>query len=98
MDVYMTVHFNSLINESFTIKNPPVIPITGDHLDFDFKEFIKDEKELQKLDEYKQNYIFLAEMLTKRYNKDHVEVIVVLFEEQHFKEVYPELARMRQIY
>ncbi len=94
MDVYMKIHFNSITNPTFTIKNPPVIPIMGESIDFDFREFIEDKEEADKVEKYKENDIFFAGSVDKYYYKDRVEVHVTLFEEKHFRETYPRLSQL----
>src|SRR5437773_2117441 len=95
MDMHMEVHFNSLVNESFTIVNPPVIPNTGDMVNFDFTEFIKNKAALRKIEDYLQTGVFIAERISIHYYKNHVQIIVALLEEKHFNKEYMKLRKLR---
>ncbi|MBN8720651.1 MAG: hypothetical protein J0H85_14465 [Sediminibacterium magnilacihabitans] len=88
MDIFLQVNFNSITSECFTIVNPPVIPNTGDTVDFEFSEFIENKKEVRKLENYLENGLFIAERLSISYYKEHVKVILVLHEDKHFIEAY----------
>jgi hypothetical protein len=85
MEITLSVIFNSLVKERFEIKNPPVLPNEGDTVSFKWEDYLNDQENIRKLREYELNSKFLrANIITKRYSKEGVEVVIFLFEESDY--------------
>jgi hypothetical protein len=84
MEITLRVVFNSLVKERFEIKNPPVLPNEGDTITFKWEDYLNDQENIQKLREYEYNRMFRAKIITKRYSKDGIEVVILLFEESDY--------------
>jgi len=84
MKVILKVNFDSISNAEFYIENPPVIPVEGDSVSFEWKDFISDKKEIKKLENYDKNHIWMVNVLFKRYSKKQALVQIVLMEEGEY--------------
>jgi len=69
---------------SFVILNPPVLPQQGKIIDAQWDHFIKDKKALKALDDLQHSSCLIANILSITYEKDQVEMLVVLTEESIF--------------
>jgi hypothetical protein len=93
MQTILEVHFNSLVKAKFRIVNPPIIPNTGDVVYFNFEELLSNKEDIQKLNDYLNNNILIAERSAIYYYNDRVEVTIILLEEKDFKHDYLKMTR-----
>lgn len=84
MKTILRISFDSITQETFELQDPPVIPVEGDILDFTWADFIADKNELEKLELFSEDNIWIANIACKTYSKTHAVVYVVLFEEESY--------------
>lgn len=84
MITILKISFDSIIDEEFEVRNPPILPDEGETLDFKWSDFITDDAELEKLEASNDSNIWIANILCKTYSKTEVTVHIVLFEEQNY--------------
>jgi len=78
MDLRLRFEFEGVDATGFTIFDPPTIPVQGETVDFNWEDFVTNEKELERLSDFCDNSDFKADILARRYTKDYVEVLIVL--------------------
>lgn len=71
------------------LTNPPVIPATGDSVDIRIEEFFDDPELIRNYQDGADNRVFYAERLNTIIGKEQIEVIVVLYTEPIFRELFP---------
>jgi hypothetical protein len=78
-------------NQHIILEDPPHVPQTGDAVDFQIGEFFDDPRVIEAFQDMTEGQLLLAERLNTRYTKDQVEILVILFREDIFKENFPHL-------
>jgi hypothetical protein len=91
MDLTLRIEFD-LVIQGFDIHNPPMIPCEGEVISFRWEDFITNADDLNTLNAYCEHNFFRVNILRREYTKDHAEVIVVLFEEEHYEAFRRDLA------
>lgn len=72
-------------------EDPSHVPHTGDAVDFEIGEFFDDAKVIEAFQDMTEGQLLLAERLNTRYTRDRVEILVILYREDIFKENFPHL-------
>jgi hypothetical protein len=86
MKTYLRVVFGSSdFNTEFTIEDVSVVPVHGELFSADWADFISDPTILKALGDYEKNESFVANIISKKYSKEEVEVLVYLMSEEGFK-------------
>jgi predicted RNA-binding protein len=75
------------------MENPLHIPQTGDPVNFKIKDYFDDKKVIRKFEDLEDGNVFYAQRLQTTYGKETIEVIVVIYEEKIFKEIFPQYIR-----
>lgn len=78
-------------NRNIVLENPSHVPQTGDAVDFETGEFFSDAEVIEAYQDMTEGQLLLAERLNTRYAKDQVEILVILYREDVFKESFPHL-------
>lgn len=91
MEINLRFEFNSGSEKGFIMKNPPVLPATGEIVDIDWAHFVEDKIQVARLQEDAEDHCFIAEVLSKKYTKDEVEILVILHRDDS-----PEVERLQQ--
>lgn len=69
-----------------------MLPREGEVIVFRWEDFITNADDLKVLNDYCEHSFFRVNILRRKYTKDHAEVIVVLFEEEHYEAFRRDLA------
>ncbi len=85
MQVILSVNFTSLLNTSFQIINPLVLPVEGDVFDCEWKDFIEDTSIVQTLED-NADCIWIVNVISKHYYKDKVILTITLVESSNYKQ------------
>lgn len=94
MNTRVTFHFDGIgIDPDFQIINPPAIPCTGEVVSFDWERVIKDSKELKAFKQVSAGSCFIAQVLSKNYSEDEVEIIIIL----HLDTCYEQNEKRRRV-
>lgn len=75
------------------MENPVHIPQTGDAVNFTIKDYFEDRKVIRKFKDMEDGNVFYSQRLQTIYSKDSVEIIVVIYEEKIFKDLFPQYTR-----
>lgn len=79
MDVKVKFLFeDSDFGEGFEIINPPVVPVKGDHLEFEWENYVSDWKKRELIEAFEEDHDFVADILQKSYSPKEVIVTVLL--------------------
>lgn len=78
-------------NRNIILENPSHVPNTGDAVDFSIELFFDDPQVIEAYHDMTEGQLLYAERLNTRYNKDHIEILVILYRENIFKENFPHL-------
>ena len=89
MNLNLRIAFDSEIRSQINISNPPHIPDFGDIVGLKPEDFLTDIEDINKAIAYAENCIWYVGLKTITYEKDMVEILIVLEEEEHFKVNYP---------
>jgi hypothetical protein len=73
------------------LENPPHIPHTGDPVDFNISDFFSDQKVLKRYQDVFDGDLLYAHRIQTRYSKDLIEIIIIVYQEAIFKEIFPQL-------
>jgi hypothetical protein len=78
-------------NGSRSVKfiDPAVIPSTGDKVHIRMEEFFDDADLLGNFNDQSEGQVYYAERINTIIGKNETEVIIVLFEEAVFKQLFP---------
>lgn len=87
MTSVLSVHFNRGFKD-FEIYNPVVLPVEGECMDFEWKNFLDDEEEVKKLTEFGEDNIWMCHILFKKYYKNQIETHILLMDEEDYKNGY----------
>lgn len=82
---------------SVKITDPPVIPATGDGVDFRIEEFFDDADVINNFKDVAEGQVLYAERLNTIFGKNETEVIVVIYEEAIFKELFPRFFEAKEL-
>jgi len=85
MESVLNITFNSRVLTPITINNPSYIPNFGEIVEIKAEDYLTDEEEINSLNEYAENGVWLVGFKTITYKKDLVDVLILLEEEEHFK-------------
>jgi hypothetical protein len=85
MQVILSVNFTYLLNTSFQIINPLVLPVEGDVFDCEWKDFIEDTSIVQTLED-NADCIWIVNVISKHYYKDKVIITITLVESSNYKQ------------
>ena len=69
--------------------DPPVIPATGDMVHLRMEEFFDDANLIRNFEDQSEGIVYYAERLNTIIGKNETEVIIVLYQEQKFRESFP---------
>lgn len=78
-------------NRNIVLEDPSHVPHTGDAVDFQLEQFFSDPEVIEAYQEMTEGQLLIAERLNTRYTKDQVEILVILYREDIFKEQFPHL-------
>lgn len=71
------------------LVDPPVIPATGDMVHIRMEEFFEDADLIRNFEDQSEGIVYYAERLNTIIGKNETEVIIVLYQEQIFHELFP---------
>jgi hypothetical protein len=84
------VHFEKAFETScrhdFEIYNPMVLPIEGEGIEFEWRDFIKNEDFIKELEDFDLGDTWTCNILFKKYYKDRIETHIVLMDEKSYKQ------------
>lgn len=69
--------------------DPTIVPATGDIVHLRIEEFFDDADLIRNFEDQSEGIVYYAERLNTIIGKTEIEVIVLLYEEQTFKESFP---------
>ncbi|MEO7214533.1 MAG: hypothetical protein ABIX36_17135 [Mucilaginibacter sp.] len=78
-------------NRNVVLEDASHVPQTGDAVDFQIEQFFSDPKVIEAYQDMTEGQLLIAERLNTRYAKDQVEILVILYREDIFKEQFPHL-------
>jgi hypothetical protein len=70
------------------IINTPLVPLEGDVVRLHWKYYIDDEDIVNRLEEFENNSIFLAHIISREFTNDQVITHITLFEELEYRHFY----------
>jgi hypothetical protein len=81
--------FKTKGDHDFKIYNPLVLPIEGEGIDFEWRNFLDNEDLIKELEVFDESNVWICNILFKKYYRNQIETHIVLMDdksyEQHLK-------------
>lgn len=74
--------------EYFFVENTPVVPLEGESIRFHWEQYIKDPKQVESLELFEENGLFVVHVALREFTQDEVITHLVLHEESDYRHNY----------
>lgn len=85
MDIVLAIHFDTLIYDSFEIRNPPIVPLQGVIFNCNWGDFIDDDETVKKIEEWEDNHCWVVDILSQSVSKKEICFEIVLTDIDDYK-------------
>ena len=75
-------------HEYIKIEDVPIVPIEGKGVRFNWSDFLNDKELCQKLEDFEDNDLFFAHIVSIEYTKDEAIVHISLMEHRDYIRIY----------